>query len=1202
MTVFSSQERYRLEREIKKGGMGDVWLATDMLLERPVAIKYPLITSTISIERLLQEARLLARLNHPNITTLYDFFVERGQNRFYLVMEYVDGKDLKDIIKGGPIPLDICLEIAQGVLHALSYAHAQGLVHRDIKPGNVMIADEVKLLDFGLANLEALLKQGTGLMAGTPAYIAPEQIEGRSTDGRADLYGLGVLLFEMLSGGRLPFEHTDVDEMYEAHLHELPPPLSQFVPDIPSALEQIILRLLAKDRADRYPSAEALQEALNSYDHPDGRTPSQVVQRAEPAPLRHNLPALVTPFIGREAELAGIGARLADPACRLLTLVGPGGSGKTRLAIEAGSAQIDSYDHGVFFVNLAPLQSVEAIVSRLAEACRFSFYEGDEPRQQLLDYLRQREMLFILDNFEHLLEGADLVTDILETAPAVKVLTTSRARLKLQGEQLFPVAGMDVPDEETIADAARYSAVKLFLSRVGLTQPGFEVSGEVLSDIARICYLVDGMPLGVLLAAGWVDLLTPAEIVTEISRNLDFLEADLHDLPDRQRSMRAVFDHSWQLLTGREQEVFQALSVFRGGFTRPAAQAVAGASLRDLMSLGNKSLLQRTPTGRYGIHDLLRQYAAEKLEASGTADVARNAHSAYYAEFLYRREEDLKGRRQLEALDEIEADSENVRAAWHWALRQKNYTAIGQSVRSLGYFCRYRSSDQEYRSLFRQAREQLAPDPDDEPHLVWGRILVAEFYARQGEGDKTLVERGLAVAQKNGAWETVVSGLHALGEADLDAGDYDGGLSFFEQSLAVCRRLNDDFLFAATLTRLAEAHRLLGQADQAIKSAKQSLELSRKSGDKYWAAKSLVNTGIIVLYTGNFTEAEGHLQEANTMYREMDNKLGIARSNLELSKLAFLKGNFAERRALAEEALEIATELGNKRIAQSALVGASEGAKDGPPVEQKIVPMSSIPSTIDRFEVKKVLGIGSSGSVYLAYDPENGRDVALKVAHPEALKKSDWLLRRFKNDAKIMPKLTHPAIAKCYGFSQTANWVFLVLEYIDGKDLEDALEEQGGSLPAQDVINWMVQVCDILSYMHSQKPEPLIFRDMKPRNVVVDYQGQVHLVDFGIAEPYRPGGELPMMGTVGYSPPEQYIGYSDVRSDIYALGATLHYLLTRRDPQKAKPFSFHDVPPRSLNPGISEELEAVVLKAVEYKAENRYQRAEEMKTALLACL
>ena len=1069
-----------------------------------------------------------------------------------------------------------------------------------------MIADDVKVIDFGLANLKSILQRRTDFMAGTLAYVAPEQIEGRPTDGRADLYSLGVMLFEMISGGHLPFDYADEDEILNAHLHAAPPPISQYTPTIPPLLEQAIMRLLAKDPEDRYLSADAVMDVLDSI--PVG-------------PKHSNLPIQPTPFVGRGAVLAEIADRLQDPDCRLLTLVGPGGSGKTRLALETGAAQLDNYTHGVWFVSLAPLQSVEAIVPTVADALGFRFYADAgggadvgggamvEPQQQLLDYLLQKSLLLIMNNYEHLLGGAGLVTEILKTAPDVKVLATSRARLNVGGEHRFQITGMDFPElpPKASADAVQYSAVKLFLQGARRAQPGFELTDENLGGVVDVCRVVEGMPLAIRLAAAWVEMLSPQEIAAEISQGIDFLETGLHDVPERQRSMRAVFDHSWNLLAEREREVLQALSVFRGGFTREAAQEVTGASLRELMALVNKSLLQRTSTGRYEVHELLRQYAADKLGASGEVNAARDAHSVYYARFLNHREEDLKGRRQLGALDEIEADLENVRTAWIWALEQKNYTTTDQMLRSLGWFCAYRSRYQEYRELFQQAREQLAPGPADEPHSVWGRILLAGFHARHGEVDRAQIERGLAIVQDAGDPEATVVGLRFLGEIALNDGDYAEALSCFERSLAICRDLNDSFNVAGALYELAETYRLSGQPGKALGFARQSLELSREIGDRFWAASSLVNTGVIAFYTGNYTEAEGYLREANTIYREMGYRAGIASSNVVLSKLAHIRGDHDKGRALAEEALEIATDIGSKRVAKSALdldrfVAWTLGEKKVERLdEEKPVPITDIPPTIDRFEVKGLLGVGGVSAVYLAHDPNSGRDVAIKVANPEALKQFDWMLKGFRQAAARVKLSQHPAFPEIYDYSETADHVYIVVEYIEGKTLVDILGEQEGFLPERDVIEWAIQICDALTYLHSQRPEPIIFRNVKPVFVMVDHHGRIRLIDFLIAEPYRAGREQSAIGEEGYAPPEQYFGYTDARSDVYSLGATLHHLLTRRDPRKEKVFSFHDAPPRSLNPAISEELEAVILKAVEHNPEDRYQSAEEMKTALLAC-
>jgi len=693
----SQPERYRFERKLSsKGSFSTVWLATDTQLDRLVAAKCPKVAhDPARREKFVAEARMLARLNHPNITQIYDALFDEAEDRFFLVMEYVDGKDLSEIIGAGtPLPLDWVLDVAMGILRALSYAHDQGVVHRDVKPANVMIADDVKLTDFGLADLKSILQQGTRFLAGTPAYMAPEQIEGRVVDGRADLYALGVILFEMLSGGRLPFDCAGEVEMLDAHLHVTPPPVSQFAPAVPPAMEQVIERLLAKDPEERYPSAEAVMEVLGAV--PVG-------------PRLSNLPVHLTPFVGREAVLAEIAERLGDPDCRLLTLVGPGGCGKTRLALKAAEAQLDNYPHGVFFVRLAPLQSVEAIVPTVAKSLDFFFRVEGEPKQQLLDYLHQKAMLLIMDNFEHLLEDAGLVTEILKTAPEVKILATSRARLNVGGEHLFPVSGMSFPDEEAAEDASQYSAVQLFLTSARRVQPSFEPTADDLTDVGRICRLVEGMPLAILLAAGWMEMLVATEIAAEIDQSLDFLETKLRDVPERQRSMTAAFDYSWNLLTARSRAVMQALSVFRGGFTREAAQQVTGASLRELMALAHKSLLQRSTTGRYEVHELLRRYAAERLDESSTASEATHErHCAYYAAALQGWGADLKGARQQAAPAGMDAEIENARAAWNWAVEQGQLQRLDRMIERLCRFYAWRGRLQEGEAACRAAAERLA--------------------------------------------------------------------------------------------------------------------------------------------------------------------------------------------------------------------------------------------------------------------------------------------------------------------------------------------------------------------------------------------------------------------------------------------------------------------------------------------------------------
>ena len=678
----------------------------------------------------------------------------------------------------------------------------------------------------------------------------------------------------------------------------------------------------------------------------------------------HNLPAPLTPFVGREAELAGIKKHLGDPACRLLTLVGPGGSGKTRLALEAVMDMIYAdhgrpFPHGVYFVPLASLRSIEAIVPAIAQSLGFTFQNRGEPREQLLGYLRQKNVLLVLDNFEHLVEGAGITTDILQAAPEIVVLVTSRAGLHVRGEHRFPVSGMSYPGDVSAEDTLQYSAVQLFTTGARLAQPDFELTDDVLPDVVRICQLVEGTPLAILLAAAWVKMLTPAEIVAQLpGHSLDFLESDLRDVPERHTSMRAVFDHSWNLLSERERDIFATLSVFCGGFTRVAAQQVAGAPLRDLVAMADKSLLHRTAAGRYGLHELLRRYTVEKLVQSPDAGRAvRDRHAAYFAAALQRWGRDFKGPRQQEALAEMDIEIDNAQAAWEWAVERRDAKHLSQATEGLRYYYGRRVRRREGKAAFDSAAQALGTvgkpeagvdgdtlrtlakvlafqasfaqalgqtevahelltqglgllkrpeladrDTRSEEALLW--YFRGSLARRTGRGEsRRSFERSLALSQSLGdRWETARV-LRALGQLDMESRDYGEAKQKQGESAAICRALGDRRGVAEATRWLSWVYSVEGEVDRGVQLAREGLSIFRDLGDPAGVVSGLTALTSALSWAGEYVESQAQMEECLAIHDD----LGM-RNAFDLLWLGWVnihQGRYAQARSHLEAGLAL---------------------------------------------------------------------------------------------------------------------------------------------------------------------------------------------------------------------------------------------------------------------------------------------------------
>ncbi len=447
------------------------------------------------------------------------------------------------------------------------------------------------------------------------------------------------------------------------------------------------------------PATTGLYEAIRARTiGPPAARSSRLAAVPELAPqvAPHNLPPQLTPFIGREKELAEVQQLLlADPPYRLVTIVGPGGIGKTRLAQAVGHDLAGSFAHGVYLVSFAQIESSEHLLPTLAGSLGLRLSPGVDPREQVLSLLRSRHMLLILDNFEHLLDASAIVSDILEFAPRVSVLVTSRERLNQSGEAVYSLGSLAFPEANSpdqIHQALGYEAVILLVQSAQRARPDLELTPDNVAAAVRICHLVQGMPLAIVLAGAWFELLSLNEIADEIERSLDFLEADMRDLPERQHSVRAAFDYSWKRLSPVEQRAFARLSVFRGGFTRRAAQDVTGTDLRALRTLINKSFVTLNSADRYEIHELLRQFGAEKLALMDECEATCDAHSRYYLDLVARLEQNPG---DGEGLHQIEVDLDNIRQAWTWAFEKRDVPSVDRALQSLFVYDEWRSQQHE---------------------------------------------------------------------------------------------------------------------------------------------------------------------------------------------------------------------------------------------------------------------------------------------------------------------------------------------------------------------------------------------------------------------------------------------------------------------------------------------------------------------------
>ena len=995
---------YYLTHLLGQGSFADVYLGKHIYLDTQAAIK--VLHGQLArneIEGFLSEARTVAPLRHPHIVQVLDFGVE-GKTPF-LVMEYAPGGSLRlHHPKGSQLPLDTVVSYVTQIAEALQYAHDKKVIHRDIKPENILLGrnNEVLLSDFGIAIMtQSSASQHPQDAAGSIAYMAPEQIQAHPGPA-SDQYALGIVIYEWLSGDR-PF-HGSFTEIAIKHALTPPPSLREKVSTIPPAVEQVVLKALAKNPKQRFERVQAFAEALEeaSKEEASGRTlfvsgsdiPGQHPAESEPTAGQwkarpHNLPAQLTSLIGREEEIQALCTLLQRPEIRLVTLTGTGGVGKTRLALQVATDLLDDFAGDICFVPLAPVSDPNLVVPTIVQALGLEV-SGDQPLLDLLKVsLRDKRLLLLLDNFEQVLGAAPGLSELLSVCPHLKILVTSRAVLHIRGEHEFLVPPLRLPDLTHLPESevlSQYAAVALFLQCAKAAKPDFQMTPANIRAVAEICVSLDGLPLAIELAGARTKVLPPQALLTRLKHRLQVLTIGARDVPARQQTLRNTLAWSYDLLGVKEQLLFRRLSVFAGGCTLRAVEAMYSTLsdrpayvLDGLASLIDKSLLRQTEQEgeepRLLMLETIREYGLEVLTTSGEMQNARRAHALYYLSLAEDAETEVGGPQQAVWLDRLEREHDNLRAALQWSLGQTGddesvekeqdleiALRLGGALRSFwrvhGHITEGRSFleralaaskgaaafvrakaliaaanlafiQSDYDSMEILCKESLAlyQELEDLPGIAHSVYLLANVAWTRGDTAtaRSLLTEAQSLARAIDDEEYVAWSLFVQGLLESSQGNYPRARTLFEESLKIHRQLQNKRGIAHSLSQLAQVL-FVSQSDQERVPSllEECLALSEEIGFKEGVAASSWLSGQVALRQGDLVKARSLAEKGVALYREMGHRHGMAESLPALGKVLAAQGDYPTARTLYEEGLAISGELGEKWVVAQCLVGLGE--------------------------------------------------------------------------------------------------------------------------------------------------------------------------------------------------------------------------------------------------------------------------------------
>ena len=820
---------YVLETELGRGGMGVVYRARDEALERPVAVKVVASSfagSRVFRERFRRESQLMATIEHPNVVPVYRAGQDRG--RLYIAMRLIDGRDLRSALDAaGQLDPAVAVRLVSQVAFALDAAHDRGLVHGDVKPANVLVsggttAGHAYLTDFGVAKrVSGDRLTVPGQVVGTLDYMAPEMLRGEATDRRVDVYALGCLLYEVLTG-EVPFVRDTDAARIAAHVGDAVPSVRRLAPAVSRALDEVVRSALAKLPDERPARAGDFAAALiGTFDDAPAAIrltashPSAVAATTSPSAARTNLRTAPRALIGRDRELEELTGLCRTGDQPIITVTGPGGVGKTRLALTAAHRLLDDFPDGVFVVALEDVRDGSEVLSAIGRALELPDMPGISPLRRLSDHLRDRRTLLVLDNFEHVLEAAVNLSGLVGGASVARLLVTSQAPLRVEAEQVFELHPLALPDgpEADSSALAEVPSVALLLERARALDRDIVITHENAGAFAQLCIQLDGLPLGLELAASRLSLMNPGELLTRLGRGLDALGRGGRDFPSRHGGLRATLEWTTRQLSFGQRALLTQLAVFAGGFTLPHAEAVGeGDVIEDLSVLRDLSLIRRNPSGRLSMPPPVRTFA---LDSPGDAEMIGSAR-ARHADVLLQLAEATADRwlnEFVESMRVLADEADNLRAALRWTRIHDPQRHVRLTAATAWWFDQAGRSAEGLPEL--EAALSVATDP-----ALRGRLLM---------------------------WQESAS-------SDTESPD-DAGPAGTPASVDACRRLGDSPDLVGALFIRSNGHALRGEGQLALAAAREAEGVASRLDDPTYAQVAALAAGQALEITGDYEAA-----------------------------------------------------------------------------------------------------------------------------------------------------------------------------------------------------------------------------------------------------------------------------------------------------------------------------------------------------------